>query len=137
MKKIESVWADITAKNEAYKQKFSKQEKVDLSELEKVELGVIDELKSLEKQARDIASDRIAESKEVEKLYQRVNKENFAAKEKIDGFRKEAFRIAMDAERVLKDLGMDVPNELFTRVDAVAEAGGKIPTSRNANVFSI
>lgn len=137
MKKVEKVWADITAKNEDYKQKFSKQEKVDLSELEKVELGVIDELKSLEKQARDIALDRIAESKEVEKLYQRVNKENFAAKEKIDGLRKEAFRIAMNAERVLKDLGMDVPKEIGTRVDAVSDASGKIPTSRNANVFSI
>ena len=136
MKKIESVWADITAKNEAYKQKFSKQEKVDLSELEKVELGVIDELKSLEKQARDIALDRIAESKEVENLFQRVNKENLAAQDKIESFRKEAFRIAMDAERVLKDLGMDVPKEIFTRADAIAEAKGKVPTSRMANVFT-
>jgi len=37
MKKIESVWAEITAKNEAYKQKFSKQEKVDLSAVDDME----------------------------------------------------------------------------------------------------
>lgn len=129
MKRVEKVWAELSAK-EASKE-------VELSEVQKIELGVIDDLISLEKQAVKIAQDRIAESKKVENLYQRVNKENFAAKEKIEQFRKEAFKIGFEAEKVLKELGMPVPKELFTRVDAVAEAGGKIPTSRNANVFSI
>lgn len=128
MKRVESIWAELSA---------NQSQEVEFSEAQKIELGVIDDLKSLEKQAVKIAQDRIAESKEVEKLYQRVNKENFAAKEKVEQLRKEAFRIGMKAEDVLKELGMPVPKELFTRVDAVADAGGKIPTSRNANVFSL
>lgn len=128
MKKVEGVWAELSA---------NQKQEVELSEAQKVELSVIENIKSLEKQAVEIARDRIPESQQVEKLFQRTNKENFAAKEKIEQLRKEAFRIAMDAERTLKDLGMEAPRELFTRVDSIQEAGNKIPTSRMANVFSL
>jgi len=126
MKRVEGVWAELSANQE-----------VELSEVQKIELGVIDDLKALEQEAFSIAKKRIAESKQLEKEFQRINKENFAAKENVEELAKRAFRIAMEAERTLKDMGIDVPRELGDRSDAVSRSGGKIPTSRNASIFTV
>ena len=64
MKKIESVWADITAKNEAYKQKFSKQEKVELSAVE-VKLSIIGRLNKLAQDAKDLQGELEGSEREI------------------------------------------------------------------------
>lgn len=127
MKRIEGIWAELSAKSQ----------EVELSEVQKIELGVVDDLKAIEQEADSIAKKRVAESKQLEKEFQRVNKENLKAKENVEELAKRAFRIAMEAERTLKDMGIDVPRELGDRSDAVSRSGGKIPVSNNASIFSV
>lgn len=101
MKKVESVWADITAKNEAYKQKFSKQEKVDLSEAR--ELADINskmaqtksKMVKLEAKARKL----VDENNSIVKQLEDVSSE---ARELMDNYNK----LALKGERARKDFAV-------------------------------
>jgi len=136
MKKVESVWADITAKNEAYKQKFSKQEKVDLSETEKVALSKINELKeaidaynNIEDEAKTLYRyyrDRIEiYNKEAKKIMSLSNDAQRLSRDviKIGG---EVYDIAQKLKRDLKELGIsegDVKDsKAFKDADVISSA---------------
>lgn len=115
---------------------FGKLPKTELA-TEKVELALIDDLKSMQKEAVRIASSARDAASKVEKAFRQAKSETEKAHDKVESIRKEAFGKVADARTKAKEIGVELPKELYDRYDEIEEALRKIPITLLGNVFPI
>lgn len=93
MKQVEKIWADLSAKQVA------------LSEEQKVELNLVDNLKEIEKELERGIDELMQYATDArESISKGVREMN-----RLDAVYKVAQRISQDAESSAKDLGIDIP----------------------------
>ncbi len=105
--------------------------------LEKVDLALVDDIKTMQNQAMRLAQNARDIAKDAEKEFQKAKSETQKANEKVENIRKQAFNAIIDAREKAKEIGIELPRELYDRYDEIEEAGRKIPITNLANVFPI
>ena len=102
---------------------------------DKIELSVTTDLKAIFEKVQSIYKKADQRANDVEKRFLAVNKENKKAKAEIDAIRKKAQKIAFDAERKAKDLGIKPPKEWSDTYDKMFKLN--VPVSNSANIFPL
>ena len=102
---------------------------------DKIELSVTTDLKAIFEKVQSIYKKADQRANDVEKRFLAVNKENKKAKAEIDAIRKKAQKIAFDAGRKAKELGIKPPKEWYDTYDKIAKLN--VPVSNSANIFPL
>lgn len=115
--------------------KLSKLNKNELK-AQKIELGLIDQLKSISKNVDQIVSSANARAQKAESMYQSTNAENAKAKSQVEGLVSQGFDIYRNARASFKELGVTMPKEYNDIGDQLSSSVGRIPVSNLANIYS-
>jgi len=107
-------------------------------ESQKIQLALIDDIKSIEKQVAKLALTSMAEANKVESLYQKVNKQNKKRAQKMESLSESAFKTYYDARASFKELGVPVPKIYDNVADALSENVRKASSfvSNKGNIYS-
>ena len=117
--------------------KLSELNKTELK-TQKIQLALIDEIKSIEKQVAKLASTSMSEANKVESLYQKVNSENKKRVGQVQSLSESAFKIYYDARASFKELGVTVPKDFDNLADSLSENVRKASAfvSNKGNIYS-
>ena len=103
---------------------------------QKIELGLIDQLKSISKNVDKIVASANARAKKAESMYQSTNAENVKAKSQAEGLVSQGLDIYRNATVSFKELGATMPKEYDDIGKQLSKSVSSIPVSNLANIYS-
>ncbi len=104
-------------------------------ELEKVELGLADDIKQAVKEMKAISEKMKTNANKAESLFQRVNAENKKLQQKAENIKKDGTKKYFEAEKAFEALGINMPSEFEKLVNDLYDTDISSYISNNKNVF--
>ena len=114
---------------------YSKLPKTELA-TQKIELGIIDDIKQSVKDIKAISDKMKSNANKVENIFSKVNSDNKKLKQKAEGIKKDAVKKYFQAEKAFKELGIDMPSDLEKLVNDLYDTEISRYVSNNKNIFS-
>tara|TARA_R100001463_G_scaffold14693_1_gene38510 strand:+ start:602 stop:973 length:372 start_codon:yes stop_codon:yes gene_type:complete len=104
-------------------------------ELEKVELGLADDIKQAGKEMRAISEKMKANTNKVETLFSKINAENKKLRQKAEKIKDDGVKKYFKGEKAFKELGVDMPKEFQKSVNDLYDIEFSRYISNSKNVF--
>lgn len=105
-------------------------------ELEKVELGLADDIIKYAQVASDIVGVMKGNAEKVERIFKEENKKNIKLREKIRELDKMTYEAFRKAQKAYSELGIDMPKRLQTALDKFGSLDSGRYVSNKGNIYA-
>lgn len=105
-------------------------------ELEKVELGLADDIIKYAQVATDIVGVMKGNAEKVERIFKEENQKNIKLREKIKELDKKTYEAFRKAQKAYSDLGIDMPKRLQAALDKFGSLNSGKYVSNKGNIYA-